>query len=116
MLREPGQAHDHPVVPTVVPSMNPVPALAPVVAQRVELVPEDGEARPPVRQHELHAPLLPRPTAAHVEEEDRDQALAGDHGHVRVRGQRVECHQPWAHPALRPQAREGGLDQCYLSW
>ena len=83
MLRDPSQPHDHPVVPAVVPPVDPLPTLAPVVTERVQLVPEDGQARPPVRQHQLHPPLLPRPATAHVEEEDGDQELPGDHVHVR---------------------------------
>ena len=74
----------------------------------VERVAEDGEAGPPVRQHELHAALLPRPAAPEVEDEDGDERGAGHE----VR--RDEAHQAGAHPAHRPQRGEGSLDSRHL--
>ena len=111
----PGQAEDEAVVLAVVP---PVEAgLAPVAAERVQPVPEDGEARPPVRQDDLHASLLPRPAAAQVEEEDGDDLVPGDG--VELHGAAaggVEGGQAAADIADTPQAGEGRLDHGDLGW
>ena len=86
----------------------------PVVAEGVQLVSEDGQPRPPIREDEVHAALLPGPGAAHVEKEHRDEGLPGDerggvHG---VPGD--EGDQAGADPARGAQGGEAGRDEAHL--
>ena len=76
---EPGQTQDEAVVGAVMPPVEA--ALAPVAAQAVQPVPQDGQPRPPVSQDELHPPALPGPAAPQVEEENGHHVVPGHRGH-----------------------------------
>ena len=86
----------------------------PVVAEGVQLVPEDGQPCPPVREHEVHAALLPGPGAAHVEQQHWHEGLPRDEGGGVHGVPRDEGDEAGADPARGAQGGEAGLDEAHL--
>ena len=115
VVRDPVEAEQEPVVLAAVPGVE-LP-LAPVAAERVQPVPQDGQPRPPVRQDHLHAPRLPGPAAPEVEEEDGDDLVPGHVVELQGGGGGgVESGQAIAHIANTSEAGEGRLDERDLRW